>query len=75
MLLFWGMLGLKEAHLKLLVLEVTGKGSAVGSAGSEILREALKLPAHMLCIRFSPLFQNHLIGIQIIFAMQKHLDM
>lgn len=73
-LLFWGVLRLKKAHLKLLVLEVTDKGSAAGSAGPEVLREALKLPAHMLCICFSPLFQNHLMGIQIIFAMQKHLD-
>lgn len=58
MLLFWGALGFKEAHLKLLVLEVRGKGSTMGAAGSESLREALNLPPHVLCICFSPFFSK-----------------
>ena len=40
-------LGLKKAHVKLLVLDVADKSGAGGLASSEVLREALKLP-HVL---------------------------
>lgn len=54
---------MKKAHLKLLVLDVVGKGRAGEPASSEVPREALKLPRYISVAPLPP--PNHLIGMQL----------